>query len=135
MIKLPAVNSAAVWPLMTKLTNDADVELDSFPALPIKLFCCLQHRKAGRVWRYFSRKHDAIGVYDSRSLLARYMWQVTWYRCSCVGSDHPFVHTHFHHHFYPNATHMKKRYSLFCTASDRKLGRTGNKTAVIKLIM
>ena len=34
MIKLPAVNSAAVRPLMTKLTNDADVELDSFPAPP-----------------------------------------------------------------------------------------------------
>ena len=76
MIKLPAVNSAAVRPLMTKLTNDADVELDSFPAPPppYQAFRRLQHGKADRGWCYFSHEHDEIGVHDSCSLLARYMW-------------------------------------------------------------
>ena len=47
MIKLPAVNSAAVRPLMTKLTNDADVELDSFPAPPTKHFVACSTEKQG----------------------------------------------------------------------------------------
>ena len=75
---------------------------------PHPAFCCLQCGKLGRAWYLFSREHDVIdkwqkiqnkkkneishivqpnmsstlGVYDSRPLLARYVWYVIWYLSS-----------------------------------------------------
>ena len=91
----------------------------SFP-VPRPAFRCMQYGKAGRAgllhlltWAWHNQKifrtktlrfecystRSTLGEYDSRPLLARYVWYVTWYlRSSCCSET--YAHASFRS-FYP----------------------------------